>query len=172
MNTALLMALLAVLSLASCSSTSSARATTRHGGVEFHTDTAIVAFTVRDLAVSKAWYARVLGASVVYEVPEQRWCEVTTPALGTLLGLHEKDGAGPRTPTVIDLLVPANRPGAAPGTATALGMSVVDMAAARAHLVANGVQLENDVFEIPGIVKLLYFFDPDGNRMWFYAAAG
>ncbi len=162
MQTQIAVSFLALMSLAACASTSSSASTAdepsaqklaRVGQVEFHTDTAIVAFPVRDLAASKAWYERVLGAKVVYEVPEQRWCEISTPAQGTLIGLHEQAGA-------------------TAGPANALGMGVVDMAAARAHLVANGVKLEQDVFEIPGIVKLLYFLDPDGNRMWFYASAG
>jgi predicted enzyme related to lactoylglutathione lyase len=164
MNTLIPVAFLATLALAACSSTSTqdaeSKAATkpppelfRVGSVAFHTDTAIVGLPVSNMAASKAWYARVLGSTVVYEVPEQQWCEITTPAKGTLLGLHEQQGA-----TI--------------GSANALGMSVVDMAVARAHLVAQGVKLENDVIEIPGIVKLLYFLDPDGNRMWFYAPAG
>ncbi len=160
MQTQIAASLLALVSLAACASSSGSSAgdnpapkLTRVGKVDFYADTAIVAFPVRDLAASKAWYERVLGAKVVYEVSEQRWCEVSMPARGTLLGLHEQTGA-------------------TAGAANALGMGVVDMAAARAHLVAHGVKLENDVIEIPGIVKLLYFLDPDGNRMWFYAAAG
>jgi len=164
MKTLISAAFLAVLVLAACSSTSKGEANTkpaaepaptltRVGSVDFYADTSIVAFPVSDLATSKAWYARVLGSKVVYDLPEQRWCEVTTPAKGTLLGLHEQSGASV-------------------GPANALGMGVTDMAAARAHLVALGVRLENDVIEIPGVVKLLYFLDPDGNRMWFYAPAG
>lgn len=148
-----------VLALAGCSTTHEStakpeaerpRPVRKVGKVEFHTDGSIVAFPVRDMAASKAWYQRVLGSTIVYEVPEQHWCEVTTPAEGTLLGLHEQDGV-------------------TPGTQNALGFSVLDMAAAHAHLVAQGAKLETDVIEIPGIVKLLYFTDPDGNRMWFYA---
>lgn len=164
MNTLFSAAFLTTLVLTACSSTPKADAEpmaaanaapslTRVGAVEFHSDTAIVGFPVRDMAASKAWYARVLGSAIVYEVPEQHWCEMTTPTKGTLLGLHEQEGA-------------------TAGPANALGMGVVDMAAARAHLVALGVRLEGDVVEIPGIVKLLYFLDPDGNRMWFYAPAG
>lgn len=153
--------ILALLLLAACSSTPDSTAKSpaeeprpvrRIGKVDFHTDAAIVAFPVRNMAISKAWYQRVLGSSIVYEVPEQHWCEVTTPAESTLLGLHEQDGVSA-------------------GTQNALGFSVLDMAAAHAHLVAQGAKLETDVIEIPGIVKLLYFSDPDGNRMWFYAPA-
>lgn len=162
MRTPILATLVITLGLTGCSSTSDsaakppaeeARAVRRVGNVDFHTDTAIVAFAVRNMAASKAWYQRVLGSSIVYEVPEQHWCEMTTPAERTLLGLHEQDAA-------------------TAGSANALGFSVLDMAAARAHLVAQKVQLEGDVIEIPGIVKLLYFTDPDGNRMWFYAPPG
>lgn len=152
MHAPILVSSLALLLLTACASTDAPEPepkTHRVGDVVFHVDTAIVAIPVRDLEASKAWYRRVLGSEVVYEVPEQRWCEVSTPASGTLLGLHEQSGTA--------------------GPANALGVGVADMAKARAHLVSHGVELEHDVVVIPGIVKLLYFRDPDGNRMWFYA---
>lgn len=163
MNTLHSAAFLALLALTACFATSKgdadakkapepARTTTRLGKVEFHTNQSIVSIPVSDLAASKAWYARVLGSSVVYELPEQGWCEISTPVTGTLIGLHQQQGASA-------------------GPANALGVGVVDMAAARAHLMALNVRFENDVIEIPGVVKLLYFLDPDGNRMWFYAPA-
>jgi hypothetical protein len=41
------------------------------------------------------------------------------------------------------------------------------MQAAHDWLVKHGVSLEGDVVTIPGVVKLLYFRDPDGNRIMF-----
>ena len=113
---------------------------------------ALASFQVRDMAKAKEWYARVLGSTEVFEVAEHNWCEVTTPHAGLFLGLNATE-----TPQ--------------PSAGAALGFGVADMDKARAWLVKNGVELEGDVIVIPGIVKLLYFRDPDGNRIWFYASA-
>jgi len=119
-------------------------------GVEFHSESSIVQFHVRDLDAAKAWYQRVLGSEVYYELAEQGWCEVTTPARGVLLGL-------------------SHNPGAVASETTSLGFGVTDMAAAKAWLVRNNVTLDGDVITIPGVVSLLYFSDPEGNKIWFHA---
>ena len=38
---------------------------------------------------------------------------------------------------------------------------------ARAELEAKGVRFDGDTVEVPGMVKLATFFDPDGNRYMF-----
>jgi len=111
--------------------------------------TVMPAFHVRSLAAAKTWYAEVLGFAPFYELAEMGWCELSTPSKDALLGLSEN---------------PAT---AASGDAF-LGLGVKDMAAAKKHLVAQGVALEGDVIEIPNVVKLLYFADPDGNKLMFY----
>ena len=125
----------------------------RVDGFDYLPGMALASFQVKDMAAAKAWYARVLGSSKVFEVAEQNWCEITTPHAGFYLGMHQTDA-----------------PQASAGAA--IGFGVADMDKAKAWLVKHGVQLDGDVIEIPGIVKLLYFRDPDGNRFWFYAAAG
>ena len=112
--------------------------------------TAIAAISVRDLAAAKAWYGEVLGCEVVYELAEQGWCEVSTPVAKTMIGLAVDEAA----------------PGSA-GATFALG--VADVAKARAWLASKKVKME-EVVEIPKIVKLLYFEDPDGNKLMFYEA--
>lgn len=107
------------------------------------------AFHVKDVKAAKAWYADVLGFQVVYDLPEQGWCELATPAQDAKLGLSENaetKGSG-------DAFV---------------SFGVKDMTAAKAALVAKKVKLDGDVVTIPGTVKLLYFTDPDGNRLMFF----
>ena len=111
--------------------------------------TVLPAFHVKSLSAAKAWYAEVLGCEVAYELAEMGWCEVTTPTTGALLGLSEN----PETKASGDAF---------------LGFGVADMAEARKHLVAKKVTLDGDVIEIPNVVKLLYFQDPDGNKLMFY----
>jgi catechol 2,3-dioxygenase-like lactoylglutathione lyase family enzyme len=164
-----LRALLLTLPLAACAATSTsvpaehtnavqaaeqpsvphAPAPARVAGVEFETEASIVSVHVRDMDAAKAWYQRVLGSQVYYELAEQGWCEVTTPARGLLLGLNLN-------------------PAATPSESSALGFGVKDMVAAKDWLMKNQVTLEGDVITIPGVVHLLYFADPDGNKLWFY----
>jgi len=109
------------------------------------------AFHVKDLAKAQRWYAEVLGFEVVYELAEQGWCELATPSEDAKLGLSQN---------------PATR-GSCEGV---VSCGVQDMAAAKAQLVQHAVALEGDVVEIPGVVKLLYFRDPDANQLMFFQA--
>jgi catechol 2,3-dioxygenase-like lactoylglutathione lyase family enzyme len=107
------------------------------------------AFHVKDLAKAKRWYADVLGFEVVFDLPEQGWCELATPSKDAKLGLAADE--------------------AATGSNQAYcAFGVQDMAAAKATLVKHGVALEGDVVELPGLVKLLYFRDPEQNRLMFF----
>ena len=54
-----------------------------------------------------------------------------------------------------------------PGGAT-LTFGVKDIEAAKAELVAKGVRLDGDINDIPGLVRLLTFYDPDDNALMFY----
>jgi catechol 2,3-dioxygenase-like lactoylglutathione lyase family enzyme len=115
--------------------------------VEFD-GSAICALPVRDLAAAKKWYGDVLGFEVVYDLPEQGWCEMSTPAAKTMLGLVQDEKAVGNG-----------------GSTFALGVG--DVARARAWLAGRKVDMK-DVVVIPGVVELLYFSDPDGNRLMFY----
>ena len=46
-------------------------------------------------------------------------------------------------------------------------LGVTDIDAARTELEAKGVRFEGDIVELPGLVKLATFYDPDGNRYMF-----
>jgi len=103
-----------------------------------------LATSVRDLGASIAWFEEKLGFEVAFRVDEAGWAELATPTPGVTLGLgqnEEVDGAGGTTPV----------------------FGVVDVDAARADLETRGVTFDGDTSEVPGMVRLATFFDPDGN---------
>ena len=105
--------------------------------------------SVKDLDASIAWFRDILGFEEVFKVPEAGWAEVSTPAEGVSIGLDQTDadvdGSGGSVPV----------------------FGVEDIDAARAELEAKGVAFAGDTVELPGMVKLATFFDPDGNRYMF-----
>ena len=100
--------------------------------------------SVRNLDDSIGWFKEVLGFEEVFKVAEVGWAEVASPISGVTIGLgqnEEVDGRGGTTPV----------------------FGVTDIDAARAELESKGVPFDGDTQEIPGMVKLATFFDPDGN---------
>lgn len=111
-------------------------------------NTITLSSSVTDLDRSIKWFADTLGFEEVFRAPDVGWAEMTTSAAGVSLGLGQNetvDGAGGTTPV----------------------FGVKDIAAARAALEAKGVRFDGDTVEIPGMVKLATFFDPDGNSYMF-----
>ena len=102
-----------------------------------------IALQVADMAAARKWYEEVLGFNLIYEVAEIGWCEVTCPINGVQIGLSqvEEPKVGGPTPT----------------------FSVKDIDATRATLESRNVRFDGPTQEIPGMVKLATFFDPDGN---------
>jgi predicted enzyme related to lactoylglutathione lyase len=103
---------------------------------------------VTSLDKSIAWYSEVLGFTLLYRADEIGWCEMTTHMPGINVGLSE------------------NREVQQGGGATNV-WSLTDIEAAKAHLDAHGVKQDGEIQTIPGLVRLLTFFDPDGNAMMF-----
>ncbi len=102
---------------------------------------------VTDLDASLAWFADKLGLEARFKAAEAGWAEVSTPTDGVTIGLNQgAEGSGG-------------------GTTPVLGVRDVD--AARAELEAKGVPFDGETVEIPGMVKLATFLDPDGNRYMF-----
>ena len=100
--------------------------------------------SVRDLDAAVNWYKEALGFEVIFRVDEAGWAEVATPAEGISIGLNRgepTDGSGGTTPV----------------------FGVDDIEVARAELEARHVRFEGETVELPGMVKLATFFDPDGN---------
>jgi predicted enzyme related to lactoylglutathione lyase len=101
---------------------------------------------VTDLGRSIAWYSEVLGCELLYRVDEIGWCEMKTHMTGVNIGLSQNES------------VPQG------GNATNV-WSVTDINAAKAHLDSHGVKQDGEIQHIPDLVKLLTFYDPDGNAM-------
>ncbi|MGL5837423.1 MAG: VOC family protein [Sphingorhabdus sp.] len=103
---------------------------------------------VTDIDRAIAWYGEVLGFQLLYKADEIGWCEMSTHMPGINVGLSQNE-------SVIQ-----------GGGATNV-WSVADIEAAKAHLDAHGVKQDGEIQHIPNMVKLLTFFDPDGNAMMF-----
>lgn len=107
---------------------------------------ATIAVNVSNLDRSLAWYRDVLGFELDYELKEYGWCELKTP-FGFSIGLGQAETVqqGNVTPT----------------------FGVGDIDGAIAHLRAHEVKVE-DWHEIPDLVRLSTFWDPDGTP-WMLA---
>ena len=107
-----------------------------------------LACSVKDLDTSIAWFKDTLGFELVFRVDEAAWAEVTSPTKDVTIGLganQEVDGSGGTTPV----------------------FGVKNIVEARAELESKGVKFDGDTQEVPGMVKLATFFDPDGNTYMF-----
>ena len=103
---------------------------------------------VSNLDGSITWYENVLGFSLIYRVEEIQWAEMKTGAENANLGL----GASEKV----------TKGGGAIPTWT-----VCDIEAAKSHLDAHDVKQDGDIQTIPDMVRLLTFYDPDGNAHMF-----
>jgi predicted enzyme related to lactoylglutathione lyase len=106
--------------------------------------TASMGVTNLDAAID--WYQSVLGFTLMYRTDEIGWCELATAVPGVSVGLSQNESVTQG------------------GGATNV-WGVADILAAKAHLDAHGVRQDGEIQHIPGLVKLLTFYDPDGNAM-------
>ncbi|HST35867.1 MAG TPA: VOC family protein [Allosphingosinicella sp.] len=108
---------------------------------------------VTNLDASIAWYRDVLGFSLLYRMEEVAWCELSTGVARVNVGLGVREEAGGK------------------GGAT-LTFGVADLDAAKAELDRHGIRQDGPIQDIPGMVRLLTFFDPDDNALMFYQELG
>ena len=108
-----------------------------------------IAVSVTDWDAARAWYREVLGLQEGFVVEEGAWAEFASPVEGVIIGLS-------------GLPEGEKHPGTSPVNIT-FGVENVD--AARAHLEAKGVEFDGPTTELPGMVRLANFKDPDGNVM-------
>ena len=106
-----------------------------------------VSVLVSDWPAARRWYSEKLGLEENFVVEEGGWAEFAGP-LGVVIGLNALNGEP--------------HPGAGP---VSMVFGVDDIAKERAGLEANGVQFLGPTEEIPEMVKLARFQDPDGNVM-------
>ena len=102
------------------------------------------ALGVSDLERSIAWYHDVLGFELIYKLDDWGWAELRSPLAGVNVGIGQAEELEPR------------------GGAT-LTFGVADIDAARAYLEAHDVGFDGETTEVPGMVRLATFYDPDGN---------
>jgi catechol 2,3-dioxygenase-like lactoylglutathione lyase family enzyme len=102
------------------------------------------ALGVSDIDRSIAWYRDVLGFELIYKLDDWGWAELRSPIAGVSVGIGQTEDLEPR------------------GGAT-LTFGVVDIVAARASLEAHDVRFDGETTEVPGMVRLATFYDPDGN---------
>ena len=96
-----------------------------------------------ELEKTKGFYAQVLGLKKSFEMPG--WAEFTHKEGGVSIGLAES----PHTKV--------------PGAIVVLRVENIESEYVR--LKRAGVQFEEEIREIPGVVKLVTFVDPAGNRL-------
>jgi catechol 2,3-dioxygenase-like lactoylglutathione lyase family enzyme len=115
--------------------------------IAYETTNLTISVNVSDLQRSIDWYRDALGFDVEYRLDEIGWAELTTPFGAVNVGLSQTEDqrAGGTVPT----------------------FGVVDIDAARRHLESSGVKLD-EIFDVQGMVKLMGFYDPDGNP-WMLA---
>jgi catechol 2,3-dioxygenase-like lactoylglutathione lyase family enzyme len=106
-------------------------------------------FGVTSLDRSIAWYQDVLGFRLLYRRDDIAWCELETDVARVNVGLSERREAG------------------GPGGST-LTFGVEDLDAAKTVLDEKQVRQDGEIVEIPAMVRLLTFFDPDDNALMFY----
>jgi predicted enzyme related to lactoylglutathione lyase len=100
-----------------------------------------------DRKKSMAWYRDVLGLNVLYEVEDIGWCELASETPGVNVGIAQTESV---------------KKGAVPT------FGVKDIGKARRYLEDKDVKFDGETREIPGLVKLATFFDPDGNPLMLF----
>lgn len=107
------------------------------------------AMGVADLGQAIAWYRDVLGFTLLYQLDDMGWAELQTPVSRVNVGVSQVEKVEPK------------------GGAT-LTFGVTDIGKTRAALEKRKVRFDGPTHEIPGMVKLATFFDPDGNKLMLY----
>ncbi len=106
--------------------------------------------SVTDLDRAIEWYGKVLGFEVQDRMDQIGFAILRTPVEGVVLGLNKADAVGA-------------------GGGVTMTWGVNDIEAAEAAVKSHSVRTDGPIHDIPGVVRLLGFFDPDGNRHSFWA---
>jgi predicted enzyme related to lactoylglutathione lyase len=107
-----------------------------------------ISIQVSDISKSIQWYQDVAGFKLMYHLEDMGWCELSTGVNNVNVGLSqvEKPKVGGPVPT----------------------FGVNDIDHARKLLEDKGVRFDGETMEIPGMVKLATWFDPDGNAFMLF----
>ena len=110
--------------------------------------TIVISVNVSDFDKAVDWYAKAFGFELEYRLDQYGWGEMRTPHPNINIGLGQTEEVktGGTVPT----------------------WTVKDIEAARSHLESVGARFDGDTYQIEDMVKLVTFFDPDGNA-WMLA---
>ena len=108
-------------------------------------NTITIALSVKNRAVSAAWFKKHLGFEEIFSVDEAGWTELSTNTPGVTIGLGEAQDVkfGNTMPV----------------------FGVDDFDKSREALEKAGVEFDGHTIEVEGMVKVAAFFDPDGNGL-------
>jgi catechol 2,3-dioxygenase-like lactoylglutathione lyase family enzyme len=101
-------------------------------------------YRVRDLNAARAFYTRQLGFEEVYIDEEDRWARLVRDGVEIAIAESDSESSDEGEPIAT--------------------VDVEDVKAEAERLRAAGVEI-GVVVEIPGTIRLLDVFDPDGNRL-------
>jgi len=104
---------------------------------------------VTDLDRALKWYGETFGFKTLYKVDKMGWAEMSTHIPRVNIGLGQVETITGR------------------GNCK-LTFGVKDADKVRKQLEAKGVRFDGPTVEIPGMVKLATFFDPDQNVVMVY----
>lgn len=127
-------------------------ATETEGGAVEYQDAVLVQLAVADLDRAVRFYTEVLNLELELRNEALGWARVKPGLAGLTIGLGRQDeveGSG----------------------TVSINLAVADLDGARATLEARGVVFDGPTQEIPGVVRLAAFRDPDGNRLQLAGAA-
>lgn len=103
------------------------------------------ALDVKNLDAAIEWYTGILGFEVDYKMPEIGWAELKTPLKGLTIGVGETEN-------------PETKGG------VTLTFDVEDVDTAYATMKSMGVKFEGEPYTVADYVRLVSFYDPDGNK--------
>lgn len=101
-------------------------------------------YAVKDIDAAKKFYGDVLGLKKTLDLGG--WCEFSHSDGAASIGLNAlREGDDERGATVV--------------------LRVDDLGRAQKELKTKGVKFEGEVHEVPGVVRIATFRDPEGNRL-------
>ncbi|UYP46015.1 hypothetical protein NEF87_002300 [Candidatus Lokiarchaeum ossiferum] len=103
------------------------------------------ALEVQDLDASIEWYSKSLGFELIYRMDEIGWCEMKTPIEGVNVGLSQVE-----------------KPQVKGGATLTFGVKDIDNLSKKFK--SAQIRLESDPYVVADMVKLVTFYDPDGNK--------
>jgi predicted enzyme related to lactoylglutathione lyase len=104
------------------------------------------AIAVKDLTKAINWYNTVLAFETLYEMGDEGWAELSTSVDKVNLGLSVKDKVEVSGGAI-------------------LTWGVHDIEVFHKHLEEHAVKFDGEIITIPEMVKILTFFDLDGNAL-------